>query len=75
MSLCLISAAQCALLLLPFSFLVEIDILLNCVKLFCEFGAFMYFRWAAPDRPRPFAMPWGWFGAWLITIPKVRTIA
>jgi len=57
-----------------FSFLVQMDVFLDVLTLVLEFAAFLWMRYKEPDTPRPFKIPGGMVGAWLVVIPKVMVI-
>jgi amino acid transporter len=57
-----------------FKFLVQIDVFLDVLTLVLEFGAFLWMRYKEPDTDRPFKIPGGMIGAWLVVIPKVIVI-
>jgi hypothetical protein len=48
--------------------------ILQAVRLYIEFASFLWLRRKWPDVPRGYKFPWGWPGAWLITIPKLAVI-
>jgi amino acid transporter len=58
-----------------FSFLVQMDVFLDVLTLVLEFAAFLWMRYKEPDIDRPFKVPGGMVGAWLVVIPKVIVIA
>jgi amino acid transporter len=58
-----------------FSFLVQMDVFLDVLTLVLEFAAFLWMRYKEPDIDRPFKIPGGMVGAWLVVIPKVLVIA
>jgi len=59
------------LVLFTFDILVQVDTFLNCITLLLEFAAFVSLKYTEPGTPRPFAVPGGKLGAWVVTIPKV----
>lgn len=65
---CAISALFAAL---PFGKLVVIDILLYSAALTLEFVAFIILRKTAPEMPRPFKIPGGWFVATLLALAPI----
>ena len=64
------SLTTSVLMLLPFEFLLEINVFLNNITLFLEMSAWVYFRKYQPDRKRPITVPYGNFGLAYIVIPK-----
>lgn len=54
-----------------FGLLVEVDALLNGISLMSEFAAFIRLRHTEPDAHRPFKIPGGMCGAYMVTLPKV----
>jgi len=50
------------------------DVFLDVLTLVLEFAAFLWMRYKEPDTPRPFKIPGGMVGAWLVVIPKVIVI-
>jgi len=58
-----------------FSFLVQMDVFLDVLTLVLEFAAFLWMRYKEPDTDRPFKIPGGMVGAWLVVIPKCLVIA
>jgi len=65
---------MCGLVFFDFTFLVQVDTFLSCITLLFEFAAFMILKYKEPDAPRPYVVPGGMFGAWLITVPKVIVV-
>jgi len=57
-----------------FKFLVQIDVFLDVLTLVLEFAAFLWMRYKEADAERPFKIPGGMVGAWLVVIPKVIVI-
>lgn len=52
---------------LPFGKIVIIDVLMYAAGLSLEFAALIALRCSAPDLPRPFRVPGGWFGVLILT--------
>lgn len=67
-------AITAGLLLFDFTTLVQADSLLNCITLLIEFAAFLWIKHKEPNVNRPFAVPGGKVGAWVISIPKFLII-
>lgn len=68
----LLQSAACALLMTQsFSQLVLIDTFFNNVSLLMELAAFVALRHTEPHTPRPYIVPYGTAGMWLVTVPKV----
>ena len=63
-----------ALMMLPFEVLVVFDTCFNNVALLLETIAFVRLRYVRKNTPRPFRVPCGLPGAWLIALPKVAVI-
>ncbi len=60
----LAACAVCAgLMLLSFEDLVTVELLFSVIALCFQFAAFVALKFAAPDAPRPFAVPGGRAGA------------
>lgn len=57
-------------MLTDFSVLVQADAFFTCICIFLQFASFLCLRYTEPFAPRPYVVPGGMFGAWLITIPK-----
>jgi len=68
------SLVCCFLVIFDFDVLVEAAIFIKCFAWLFEFFAFVKLRYTEPDVERPFKVPGGMFGAWLITITKVLVI-
>jgi amino acid transporter len=68
LSVVVLSVAWAACLGLGFERLVTIDILIYGGSLLLEFVALVVLRFAAPDMPRPFRVPGGKMGAFLVGI-------
>eukprot|EP01114_Cavostelium_apophysatum_P024194 TRINITY_DN9404_c0_g1_i1.p1 TRINITY_DN9404_c0_g1~~TRINITY_DN9404_c0_g1_i1.p1 ORF type:complete len:393 (+),score=66.08 TRINITY_DN9404_c0_g1_i1:238-1416(+) len=64
----------CLLISVDFSILVTCDTFLHCVILLVEFAAFLWLKIKEPHAPRPYVVPGGMWGAYLITIPKVAIL-
>jgi len=60
------SAVFCAI---PFNLLVQMFLTVRIVNLFCEYSALIRLRYTEPDTPRPFLVPGGMIGAYVIGIP------
>ncbi|TMW59253.1 hypothetical protein Poli38472_004322 [Pythium oligandrum] len=58
-----------------FKFLVVFDTFFNNTSLLLEFFAFLRLKYIEKDTERPFEVPFGRPGAWLITIPKIIVLA
>ena len=59
----------CGLMVLDFSTLVTTQILLALVGLVLQFAAFLRLKHLEPDAHRPFSVPGGKIGAWLLSAP------
>jgi len=57
--------------LLPFQFLVNLFLVLRLTNLFSEYAALIYQRYKLPDHPRPWRVPGGALGPWLLVIPSI----
>ncbi|KAA0149092.1 hypothetical protein FNF29_06180 [Cafeteria roenbergensis] len=68
------SAIVLGLMFFDFSQLVTLDTLFNNVSLLLEVAAFLHLKHVYPNLPRPYAVPWGVWGAWLVSIPKIAVI-
>lgn len=68
------AAATAALMTFDFETLVVLDTFFNNVSLVMEVIAFLVLKQKYPDMPRPYAVPGGILGAWLISIPKFLMI-
>lgn len=44
---------------LPFSFLIQLYLIIRLVNLFSEYAALIYLRFSEPDTPRPYEIPGG----------------
>ncbi len=56
---------------LPYNFLVQVFLIVRIVNLLCEYGALIRLKYTEPDTPRPFVVPGGKIGAWLLGIPTI----
>ena len=70
-----VTAAAAALSALSFDTLVVVQLLFSGVGLFLQFAAFLRLKHAEPGLPRPFAVPGGVAGAWLISLPFFALLA
>jgi amino acid transporter len=64
----LLTVGLCAI---NYNLLVEIFLILRVVNLLCEYAALIKLRYSEPDTPRPFVVPGGIIGAWVLGIPTV----
>jgi amino acid transporter len=69
-----IAGTMCGLVFFDFSFLVQVDTFLSCITLLFEFAAFMTLKYREPDAPRPYVVPGGIMGAWIITVPMACVV-
>jgi amino acid transporter len=71
-------AVQCLFTLVfmqvDFGLLIEVDALLNGISLMSEFAAFIRLRYTEPLAERPYKIPGGMCGAYLVTLPKVLIV-
>ncbi|CEP02561.1 unnamed protein product (mitochondrion) [Plasmodiophora brassicae] len=58
-----------------FQVLVQFLALLNCFRLALEFAAFIVLKYREPLAERPFVVPGGLVGAWVITVVKTAILA
>lgn len=70
----LLTVTPVAILFLLYRRALLSDLLPQCVGLYIEFASFLWLRHKWAHVHRFFKVPWGWFGAILITIPKVGLI-
>lgn len=56
------------LMFFKFEVLVEVTTFCQCVGLIFEFAAYIKLKYAEPDAERPYEVPGGMIGAWVITI-------
>jgi len=61
----------CALVWLPFTFLVQASMLLFCFPALLIIGSFFALRWQEPLLERPFCVPGGWPVAVLIAVVPI----
>ena len=50
---------------------MQFYMVVRLVNLISEFGALIYLRYSEPNAHRPFVVPGGYFGVWVITIPTI----
>jgi len=62
------------LMFFDFNQLVTLDTLFNNFSLLLEVAAFLHLKHSFPTLPRPYAVPWGVWGAWLVSAPKIAVI-
>jgi len=55
---------------LPYNFLVQLFLAIRVFNLGCEYAALIKLRYSMPDAHRPFVVPGGMIGAWLIGMPS-----
>eukprot|EP01089_Gocevia_fonbrunei_P002095 TRINITY_DN12083_c0_g1_i1.p1 TRINITY_DN12083_c0_g1~~TRINITY_DN12083_c0_g1_i1.p1 ORF type:complete len:553 (+),score=88.05 TRINITY_DN12083_c0_g1_i1:155-1813(+) len=60
-----------ALSAFPYKFLVQLMMMLRIVNLLLEYGALIRLRYSHPDVSRPFTVPGGLIGAWLLPVTTV----
>eukprot|EP01084_Bolivina_argentea_P178134 307950_1 len=68
------SIINCFLIVLSFEALIQATIFFYALTWLLEFAAFMRLKYKEPDVLRPFVVPFGLFGAWVITIVKVIVV-
>jgi amino acid transporter len=56
---------------LQFGAIVELDSFLYACKLILEFCAFLYLKYSEPNMVRPYQVPYGTTGAWLVSLPPM----
>jgi len=56
---------------IPFDLLVQMFLILRIVNLFCEYTALIKLRYSEPETPRPFVVPGGLVGAYLLGVPTL----
>jgi len=54
---------------IPFNVLVEMFLMIRIVNLIAEYGSLIMLRYTMKDKPRPFTVPGGMVGAWLLGVP------
>eukprot|EP01006_Ploeotia_vitrea_P017796 TRINITY_DN49027_c0_g1_i3.p2 TRINITY_DN49027_c0_g1~~TRINITY_DN49027_c0_g1_i3.p2 ORF type:complete len:383 (+),score=170.77 TRINITY_DN49027_c0_g1_i3:1468-2616(+) len=64
----------CCLVVFDFEIIVQFSNFLNCITLLLEFAAFIVLKYNEPHAPRPYEVPGGKLGAWIITVPKIILI-
>jgi len=70
-SLIFLSFSTCVIMIFQnFTVLLEVDLFLNGVSLLLEFASFLELKYSERHTPRPYVVPGGFFGAWLITTFK-----
>jgi amino acid transporter len=60
-----------ALAAIPFNLLVQMFLIVRIVNLSCEYAALIRLKYSEPDTPRPFVVPGGKVGAWLLGGPTL----
>jgi amino acid transporter len=68
------AAVAACLMWFDFSELVVFDTFFNNVSLLLEVVAFLVMKHSHPRVERPFEVPWGLFGAYLVSVPKTLVI-
>jgi len=54
---------------IPFNLLVQMFLIVRIVNLACEYACLIRLKYSEPDTPRPFVVPGGKVGAWLLGLP------
>eukprot|EP01102_Stenamoeba_stenopodia_P014773 TRINITY_DN4950_c0_g1_i2.p1 TRINITY_DN4950_c0_g1~~TRINITY_DN4950_c0_g1_i2.p1 ORF type:complete len:546 (-),score=81.81 TRINITY_DN4950_c0_g1_i2:6-1643(-) len=62
------SVTTSILMSFKFEVLVEVTTFCQCVGLIFEFAAYIKLKYAEPDADRPYEVPGGMVGAWVVTI-------
>jgi len=60
-----------ALTTIPFNILVQIFLVIRVFNLLCEYAALIRLRYTRRDDPRPFEVPGGLVGVWLMGVPTL----
>jgi amino acid transporter len=63
------SALYAAFAAFSFKELIVLNVWLYSLALLVELAAFLWLRVSAPSMARPWRVPGGWTGAWLVTLP------
>jgi len=56
---------------ISFNDLVQVFLIIRVFNLFCEYAALIRLRYSMPDAKRPFVVPGGIVGVWLLGIPSL----
>ena len=55
---------------IPYNILVQIFLTIRVFNLACEYAALIRLRYTEPNTKRPFIVPGGLVGAWLLGVPS-----
>ena len=69
-----ITLLNCVLIIFPFEFLLELSVVQNCISFVLEYASLITLRYKEPDEPRPFKIPGGMLGVWILTLLKFGLI-
>jgi amino acid transporter len=73
-SILFIGFTTCCLMPLAFTTLLSVDVFLNAVSLLFSFSALIWFKYKKPHDSRPFEVPFGNYGAWLVMIIEAMIV-